>query len=47
MVIIGKANSRSTEIKKTVAKKLLILGAFLPQWLLDSYKVSNLFIYFI
>lgn len=30
-----------SELHKVVAQKLLQDGAFLPQWLLISYKVSN------
>lgn len=31
----------STELHKCVTRKILNLGAFLPQWLYSSYKIKN------
>ncbi|KAH8391371.1 hypothetical protein KR200_004591 [Drosophila serrata] len=31
----------STLIKKSIVNRLLALNAFVPQWLIDSYKLSN------
>lgn len=36
----------NSELHKAVARKLLQDGAFLPQWLLISYKVSNEKVFF-
>ncbi|KAH8279731.1 hypothetical protein KR054_003325 [Drosophila jambulina] len=31
----------STVIKKSIVNRLLVLNAFVPQWLMDSYKLAN------
>ncbi|XP_017032815.1 nuclear pore complex protein Nup160 homolog [Drosophila kikkawai] len=31
----------STLIKKSIVNRLLVLNAFVPQWLMDSYKLAN------
>lgn len=35
--------SGRTELHKAIVTKLILVEAFLPQWLIDSYKVGKLF----
>jgi hypothetical protein len=38
---LKQEKDNDSELHKIVAQKLLQDGAFLPQWLLISYKVKN------
>lgn len=41
MLLNQHEKKSSTELHMAVTRKLLSLGAFLPSWLMTSYKVSN------
>lgn len=38
-LVLDNENRNASTIKQTVVKKLLHLNAFVPQWLLNEYKV--------
>lgn len=40
-LVLDNENSSASVIKKSVVKKLLHLNSFVPQWLLNEYKVSS------
>ncbi|KAH8413093.1 hypothetical protein KR009_007873 [Drosophila setifemur] len=40
-LIVDHEAKNSTSIRKSVVNKLLVLNTFVPQWLMDSYKLAN------
>ncbi|EDW88051.1 nuclear pore complex protein Nup160 homolog [Drosophila yakuba] len=40
-LVVDNEAKDSTLIRKSVVQRLLLLNAFLPQWLIDSYKLSH------
>lgn len=39
-LVLDNENTDACTIKQTVVRKLLNLNAFIPQWLLNEYKVN-------
>ncbi|KAH8248893.1 hypothetical protein KR032_004033 [Drosophila birchii] len=40
-LLADNEEKNSTLIKKSIVNRLLVLNAFVPQWLMDSYKLAN------
>jgi len=40
-LVVDNEAKDSTLIRKSVVQRLLVLNAFVPQWLVDSYKLSH------
>lgn len=40
-LLLDNEEKNSTLIRKSVVNRLLVLNAFVPQWLMDSYKLAN------